>query len=319
VAASYVLVLFDGLGVAQLEHDRARSLRETMAGELEAPFPSTTTVSLATVATATPASQHGQVSHLSWFPDLEKVVNTLKWVDLTGDSVAYDYPRLLPQPNLWERLRRAGIEPITVQPGDFAATPLTRALYRGARFEGVWTVDELVRATVDLASVPGRLVFTYLNFVDVAGHVFGLASDELTEAMGHVANAWDGILAGLPPDVAVIGTADHGLLEFSETDKIILREPHFDSLRMAGDTRGVQMWGDPKLMEEMADATGGELADPLALIGPDPTGTARSRLGEKVLLASDDTVIIPKGFDKRLRCYHGGLHPDEVRIPLLVG
>ena len=55
------------------------------------------------------------------------------------------------------------------------------------------------------------------------------------------------------------------------------------------------------------------------IIGPDPSETALARLGRRIVLAPVDRVIIPKGFDKRLRCYHGGLTPEEVQIPLLVG
>jgi hypothetical protein len=55
---SYVLVLFDGLGVGQLDHPAAADLRDSLVAPIDAPFPSTTTVSLATVATALPPSQH---------------------------------------------------------------------------------------------------------------------------------------------------------------------------------------------------------------------------------------------------------------------
>ena len=61
-AATYVLVLFDGLGVAQLEHSGAGSFRSTMASSLDSPFPSTTTVSLATVATWLAAWRHPPIS-----------------------------------------------------------------------------------------------------------------------------------------------------------------------------------------------------------------------------------------------------------------
>jgi hypothetical protein len=57
----------------------------------------------------------------------------------------------------------------------------------------------------------------------------------------------------------------------------------------------------------------------VSLVGPDPTETALGHLGETVLLAPPGKAVIPKGFDKRLRCYHGGLTPEEVEIPLLVG
>lgn len=316
---TYVLVLFDGLGMAQLEHPDAAAFRSSLAGSLDAPFPTTTSVSLSTVATALSPSMHAQVAHLSWYPDLELVVNTLKWVTVNGDAVTYDYGKLLPGPNLWERLRAGGVEPITVQPGDFQTSPLTRALYRGARFEGAWDADDIVEATVTLAAVPRRLIFTYVPFVDVAGHVTGQGSDEFTAAMRAAATIWEGIARRLPPGAALLGTADHGLMEVTENDKILVREPHFDDLRFAGDPRGVHLWGERDLMDDLASLVDGDLVDPSSRLGPHPTDKALSHLGERLLLAPPGKAIIPRGFDKRLRCYHGGLMAEEVDIPLLVG
>lgn len=317
--ATYVVVLFDGLGVAQLEHPEARSLRAAMTGTLEAPFPTTTSVSLATVATGLPPSKHGQVAHLTWMEDVGRVVNCLKWVDMAGDRVAYDYVSVLPKPNLWERVRSEGIEPITVQPGDFAASPLTRVLYRGARFEGIWDIEELAAASAQLAAEPSRLIFTYFPLVDVAGHVYGLGSEEFADAMRLAVRVWESIAVALPSGAALIGTADHGLVEFAERDKLIIRDQRFDDLRFAGDSRGVQMWADDRLVEEFADLADARVVDPAPLIGPDPTDIALSRLGAKLVLPPDDKALIPKGFDKRLRCYHGGLSRAEVEIPLLIG
>lgn len=318
-AATYVLVLFDGLGMAQLEHAGASSFRGSIVGRLEAPFATTTSVSLATIATGLPPSRHGQVAHLSWYPELSVVVNTLKWVTVSGEHVPYDYAAVLPGPNLWERLRAGGVEPITVQPGDFRGSPLSRSTYRGARFEGAWDSSDLADATITLAGEPGRLVFTYVPFVDVAGHVHGQASQEFNQAMKAAADLWHRIGAALPPDVALLGTADHGLMEVTEEDKILVRDPAFNELRFAGDARGVHLWGDSGAMEDLATATEGELVDPMPLLGPDPTDATLAHVGERLLLAPSGKVVLPRGFDKRLRCYHGGLMPEEVEIPLLVG
>jgi hypothetical protein len=315
---SYVLVLFDGLGVAQLGHPAAGTFRSASRGVLEAPFPTTTSVSLATLATGLAPSRHGVVGHLLWIEEVGMVVNTLKWVTLTGDAVEYPYAGLLPSPNLWERLRRGGIEPITVQPGAFEGSPLSRVLYRGARFEGVWDTAELVTATIQLASEPGRLVFTYFNHVDFAGHVYGLESPEFAVAMEGAADVWERLASGIPAGAVLLGTADHGLAPFPDEKKILIRKG-FSDLRFAGDSRGVQMWGDLEDMERLAADTGSELADPIDLVGPDATATTRARIGQRVLLPPDDLVVIPKGFDKRLACYHGGLSRAEVEIPLLVG
>jgi Type I phosphodiesterase / nucleotide pyrophosphatase len=316
---TYVVVLFDGLGIAQLAHDEAQSLRGSLQASLDAPFPSTTSVALATVATALPPSRHGLISHLCWLSETNRVVNTLKWVDLSGQPVHHDYGSFLPGPNLWERLRRAGVEPITAQPGPFAGSPLSRLVYRGARFEQTWDDHDLVEATVQLATEPHRLIFTYFWPVDFAGHVHGLESKEFGEALRLAANLWEDIVSRAPPGVTVLGTADHGLVDYADEDKILIRGKPFQSLRYAGDPRGVHVWGEDSLLASLAEQTGAETVDPLALLGPDPGPEARARAGKAMLLAPPGKVLLPPGFDKRLHAYHGGLAAEEIEIPLLVG
>ncbi len=316
---TYVLVLFDGLGVSQLGHPRAAAFQASMRGRLESGFPSTTSTSLATVATGLAPGEHGIVSHLMWLPEQKRIVNTLKWVDLTGAKVEHDYAGMLPSPNLWERLRSGDIEPITVQPGDFEASPLTQLLYRGARFEGIWGIDDLVNATIALAAEPRRFIFTYVPHVDYAGHVFGLSSPEFTEAIAVASNIWEEIQRRLPPDVVLLGTADHGLIDVSEDDKILIRDPRFDSLRLGGDTRGVHIWSTRDTAEALARTSGGELVAPETLLGPSVGATALERLPPQLLLAPEGQALLPRGFDKRLRSYHGGLSLPEISIPLLIG
>ena len=70
-ASTYVLFLFDGLGTLQLDHPAASPLKGALRGSIDAPFPATTTVSLATVATGLPPSQHGLLGYQSWLPDVD--------------------------------------------------------------------------------------------------------------------------------------------------------------------------------------------------------------------------------------------------------
>lgn len=313
-----VLVLFDGLGSAQIGHPRAGPFRDSFVGSLEAGFPTTTSVSLSTVSTGLPPSQHGITSHLMWLPERERIVNTLKWVDLTGQSVEHSYEELLPSPNLWERIKAAGLEPITVQPGNFETTPLTRMLYRGARFEGVWDTAELVDATVQLAATPGRLVFTYVPQVDFAGHVHGTESREFAEAIELAGRIWEDLSRRLPPGVTLLGTADHGLIDYNDDEKLLVRSPEFDGVRFGGDSRGIQMWTSDETALALRNSTGGTLVDSTSLLGPDITAASRSRTGSHLLLAPDGRIVLPRGYDKRLHAYHGGLAKAEREIPLLI-
>lgn len=321
-ASSIVLVLFDGLGDLQLDHPRAEELRQARTGTLEAPFPTTTTVSMSTIVTGTGPSTHGVISHLAWIPELGKVVNTLKWVDLSGAAVDYPTGRLLPAPNLWERLTAAGNRVVTVQPAGFATTPLTAALYRGAEFVGAGSPEEFVNKTVEAASAEGTLVFTYVPPVDFAAHVFGLASPEYSEAMTTAAGIWSGIADRLPAHAVMIGTADHGVPAIAETGKILVRNKLYTPLDFWGDPRAVMVRGSQRLIRRLAAETGAELVDPerfVPWLGPGPRHLDLDRrLPDALLLAPRGKVILPPGFDKRLVGYHGGLSPEEVAIPLLV-
>jgi hypothetical protein len=320
-SSSYILVMFDGLGDAQLAHPAAAALAASRAGVIDAPFPTTTVVSLATIATGLSPSRHGAIAHLLWLPELQMVVNTLKWVTKTGDLVGYPTIDWLPRPNLWERLAAAGVATATVQPGDFANTPLTGALYRGTEFVPFDSPEEAVAVTIEAALRPG-LVFLCLPDIDYAAHVFGQESEEYGDTLLAASRLWTDLGSGLPEGATVVGMADHGILDVGEGDKLIVRDPDYDMLDLYGDPRGVMGRGSKRLLGRLAERTGARLVEPHELrrwFGPGPAlAELDGRLPDALLLAPEGKVILPRGFDKRLRGYHGGLDEREVRVPLLV-
>lgn len=320
-AETYVMVLFDGLGSHQLDHPAARDLAASRAGSLAAPFPTTTTVALSTIATGLSPGEHGVIGHLLWLEDVGDVVNTLKWVTLKGRRLSMNTSGFLPHPNMWERLKAGGAEPITVQPANFQGTPLSRATYRGCRFEPVYDLTEMVDATVDLASTGGRLVLTYLPHVDVAAHVSGQRSDDYTAALRTVDDVWSRLRHRLPPSVVMVGTADHGHIDYSTDDKVLIRHPDYHGLVFYGDSRSLMARGSLDLIERLAGETGATMiprSDLAGLLGPLDHPAIDTRLPDAVLLAPEGKLLLPRGFDKRLTGYHGGLDPREVEIPLLV-
>jgi hypothetical protein len=321
-ASSYLLVVFDGLGDLQLDHPAARPLLASRRQGLRAPFPTTTSVSLASIATGQTVGAHGLVAHLMWLPELSRVVNTLKWVDLSGAPVAHDTGSFLPAPNLWERLRAQGVEPVTIQPEDFATTPLTAALYRGSRFVGYRSADEFVERSLRAVAIPRRLVLAYWPPVDVAGHVFGLDSPEYEGALASASAVWQAIARSLPTGSALLGTADHGIVPVPESGKHLVRGDTYRPLVFWGDPRAVMVRGSVRLIHRLRAETGAELLEAESIRAMMGTGPSHPQLSQRLptaaLLAPDNTVILPPGFDKRLAGYHGGLSEEEVAIPLLV-
>ena len=315
---SYVIVLFDGLGASQLDHPEARDLARSMAGIVDAPFPTTTTVSLATIATGLVPAQHGLIGYLLWEPTAGTIINTIHMTSAWGGPLDLDLDSFVPSPRIWDRLTGAGIEPVVVQPFNFASSPLTKTLYGSTRFEGYHTPDDAVAVARDVASHPNRFVFLYVPFVDVAAHMAGQDSDAYTEAILLANSIWDRLSATLPEDVTMIGTADHGHVDIAETNKILLPDRVVDSARHFGDGRSMYVTGDPA---ETLDATGGVWVpsdDLPSYLGGGVDARYRDRMPDGVVLMPDGVAAFTPYMNDRLIGHHGGLTPAEREIPLLV-
>lgn len=319
-ADSYVLLLIDGLGASQLDHPAAAPLSAALAGEIDAPFPTTTTVSWASIATGLPPRQHGLIGYQLYLPETDGVVYTIKWTRGWGEDVQMEHSNFLPAPNLWERLGRAGAEPITVQPGNFAGSKLSQVLYRGCRFEPAYTADELVTATVQLASQKRRLVVPYLPHVDVAAHVYGQSSDQYGEAMKFVASVWEQISNRLPAGVTMLGTADHGHVDYTKSAIARVDRADEEDRILYGDSRAMFVKGaSGEPLAEYLPATWVPIHEIQDWWGPGPDHPQfAERAPDGVLMADDGRVLMHRFSDDRLIGHHGGLVDEERRVPLLV-
>ena len=315
---SYVMVLFDGLGAGQLNHGEARDLAASLSGTIDAPFPTITTVSLATVATGLVPAEHGLIGYLLWEPAAGTIINTIHMTSAWGEAVDVDLDGFLPSPRLWDRLASAGVEPVVVQPFNFASSPLTNVLYGSTRFEGYHSPDDAVAVTRDVASHPNRFVFLYVPFVDVAAHMAGQDSDGYAEAMKMSNSIWDRLSATLPATVTMVGTADHGHVDIDEVNRVRLSNAVVDSARHFGDSRSLYVTGDPT---ETLEATGGTWIPAEALddyLGGTIAPPYRDRMPDGVVLMPDGVASFTPYMNHRLTGHHGGLSPAEVEIPLLV-
>ncbi len=316
---TYVVVLFDGLGAGQLWHRNAADLAASRAATLDAPFPATTTVSLATVATGLPPSQHGIIAYKLWMPDVDSVVNTIHMTTPFGEPIeAIDHEKLLPSPNLWERLASRGVEPIVVQPGNFQSTPLTKTLYRGARFEGYWSVDDALEVTRDLA-LPGRLVFLYIPHVDFAAHLSGQGSSEYADAVSVANEIWTRLGGTLDDHVALIGTADHGHVDIDEASRFVIDESDVGEGFVSEDGRVIFVHGNGEALARRHGGTWIPRDGSVDWWGPGPFhGAFSDRAPDGFVFLPQGTAVFSPQSNRRLIGYHGGADPIEVEVPLLI-
>lgn len=318
-APGYLLVLCDGLGDAQLSHPAAAALAAARRGGLDAGFPSTTTVSLATLATGLPPSRHGLLAYQLWLPDAGQVANTIKWTTLWGDPLDLDFEGFLPRPNLWERLSAAGVESIILQPRNFAGTALTRVLYRGCRWEPYESMDEVVAAAGELGRPAGRLVLVYLPQVDFAAHVHGQQAAAYGEAVSVVASVWARIAARLPSGVVMVGTADHGHIDIPKDHQVRIAKADHEGRTLYGDPRALFVRGEGESLAAHLPARWVPRSEMEGWWGPGPLHPRfEERAPDGALLADPGFALLHRFSDDRLIGQHGGLEAEEMRVPLLV-
>lgn len=318
-ASTYVLVLFDGLGDLQLAHPRAGALRRDRVAALDAAFSTQTTVNLATLATATPPSVHGLVSYLLRWSD--RVVNTIWWFDLAGEPVETDYRSFLPQPNLPERLASDGVETFVLQPAGYDGSPLSEVLFRTGTALPYADEAGAVALASEVAAGHDRLVFLYFPHVDAAAHGEGQASDLYGEMMGLAGRCWTDLVAGLPDHAVAVGTADHGHMDVPPEGRLHVEPP--PGVVLHGDSRCVWIAGDLAAARAMAGDLPVRWVDRSEMDGwwgPEPVGgLAAGRLPAAAMLADEGVALHYPGNDVELAGYHGGITPQELRIPLLIG
>ncbi|WP_336029727.1 alkaline phosphatase family protein [Geodermatophilus sp. FMUSA9-8] len=332
-ARRVAVLLVDGLG-AQLLRDHAH-LAPTLAaltgpaGDLDAPCPSTTPVSLTTLGTGVPPGGHGVLGFVTAVPGEDRLLNHVAWTD---DPDPRDWQ---PRPTVFEQAAAAGLPVTAVAPYAYNGSGLSTAAYRGATYSGTVSAGDLSAVLLQsLALAPAGLVYGYTPELDLTGHVRGVDSDSWRMQLALVDRVVEQVVDGLPDDAALLVTADHGMLDVPVHTRVdVDDEPALlDGVALlAGEPRARYVHAVPGAAADVLDAWRGVLGDRAWVAGRgeavasgvfgDVDAALAGRIGDVVALARGPWAITASGAEpgpSRLAAYHGSLTPAEVAIPLLL-
>lgn len=322
-ASTVVLLVVDGLGTRLLRRHAVHAPQLTVMAQrtITATVPSTTAAGLTSIATGAVPAVHGLVGYR--FRVGGRVLSALRWEFPGGDAGPAPAATQPVAPFLGRRV-------VVVNKTDFTTSGFTRAHLRGASFVGYDDVEEVPGHVAQAVGAGERFVYAYDDRVDKAAHAEGLDSDDVVDAVRGADRTVAGLVEALPPDAAVLVTADHGHVDV-DPDKVIDLAPLRPfTAHMAGDARLRSVHAAAGAAAELlARATRwySHLAwiltrDQVAgsgLLGARPGLGVASRLGDLVLVAKDDFALIDPGHRQEagLASMHGGLSPDEMEVPLL--
>lgn len=332
------LLLVDGLGAELLRAHAAdapflASLPD--AGPLTVGFPSSTSISLASLGTGLPPGAHGLVG-IS-FRTGGTLLDTLKWT-VHGKKDA-DLRELLPPervqpaPTELERAEAAGVEVSVVSSRAFRGSGLTRAALRGGRFRGVYALGDLAAEVIGALTGPGRrLCYGYHADLDALGHAHGPGSLPWRLQLAQIDRLAALIVEHLPSDAVLAITGDHGMVRVgqvfdADTDEAL--ELGVDLL--GGDPRARHVYARPGAAGEVLAAWREVLGDAAWVMSREqavaegwfgPVGElAADRIGDVVAAARGTAAIVRSVAEpalSRMPGQHGSLSVEEQHVPLLL-
>src|SRR5699024_7060639 len=148
------------------------------------------------------------------------VLNALRWsahpggTDLSGEATPEE---LQPLPTNFARAEAAGVTTAVVSDARFANSALTRAVLRGATYQGVHAFGDLTARVQRALRGAFGFCYAYHSELDLLGHVYGPGSPEWRAQLRHVDQLVAALAAELPSHTLVAAVADHGMVRVDDT------------------------------------------------------------------------------------------------------
>jgi len=334
-ARTVVVLLVDGLGDRLLSERGGhapflRSLRaHPSSSVLASGFPSTTATSMGMLGTGLLPGAHGLVALDVLDPDRDVLFNELLW------DPKVDPRRWQPSQTVFEKISAAGLDVVRIGPGFFDGSGLTEAVQRGGSFVAARSLEQRVGAALAaVRAARSGLVYVYWGELDKTGHESGCGSWPWIEELERVDAFTRRLAEGLPSDVLLLVTADHGMVDVPFENRLDLaHEPDLAAgvRHVGGEPRSLQLYCRPGAAEDIAAAWRERLGSSMTVLTRDQVvgsgwfgpvaAHVLPRIGDVVTSAIGPVAVVDSRTARaeilRLVAYHGARTPDETLIPLL--
>jgi hypothetical protein len=331
-SARACLLIVDGLGWELLrDHQAAAPFLSELAFNsypLTCGFPSTTVTSLTSLGTGLPPGEHGMLGYQVAIPGEHRLLNGLHWPQ-DVDPCAWQA-----KPTLFERAAEYGVAPFHVASGTFRDSGLTKAAFRGAIYRPANSMGTLAaEALAALSESQRSLVAVYHGDLDSAGHGFGTNSAAWPFQLAHVDKLAEQIAGALPPNTVLYVTADHGMVNVGQDDRIdadAIPELRVGVTLLGGEARARHVYAEPGAARDVLAAWQEILGDRAWVVSRDeaikdgwfgPTDDAViARIGDVIAAATGTSAIVASKAEPResaLFGMHGSLTSAEQLVPML--
>ena len=317
-------------------------------------FPSTTAAALTSITTGLTPQEHGLIEWFLYLKEVDTIILSLPFSPIGGrgsdELRATVNPEILFEGKpIFETLGENGVVSNSFLSRYVSYGAYTGVMHRESKLNSFTTASDLaVSLRRKLEETRGPAFFyVYWPYIDNLEHSYGPNTEEARlEASSVSQTLQDGLLSKLDEGVAAktlfLATADHGQILSDSRNATMLDDfPRLvGSLATSSRRRLILPWGSPRdLYLQVKDGSVDETREYLStILNGSATvlrtddavsagvfgrgtyaGSFRERVGNIMILPTDKKSVwyrYPNIDAPKLLGQHGGMHPDEVTIPL---
>lgn len=303
-----VLFVFDGMGSYNIDANLSNGfLQNHKMMDISSVFPPTTVAALSSIDSELYPSEHGRLGWTRWF-DKEQTLENGFTIGLTNKY----YPYI----GIDKILKKFKIKNTSVSPF---------AKYK--RF----TLDGITNCVINLCKRSNhKFIYAYFNEPDAVSHRKGCTDLKTRSMLEQIDNSMRYLQASLPDDVAVIVTADHGLIdiksqqfidEYPSITECLAAPPSIEptaiSFRVKSDKNEQFASEFNKHIAGFKLMTKQEVIDNNLFGKTSNIDKLSHALGDYFAVSIGENVL---WFDRshQFIAVHGGLHKGELQVPLIL-
>jgi predicted AlkP superfamily pyrophosphatase or phosphodiesterase len=337
-----ILLVVDGLGYEYVKkYGKDSFLHKNLKGEMTSVLPATTASAMTSFATGVAPQQHGLTGWFMYLKEIGSVSIILPFSTRVGDfSLAkkVKYEDIYNQKSFFDGLKA---DSSSLRHKKYSDSAYSLLVSRGARRLAFSSLSDFFRQ-IESAIKKGKgrkFMLAYWAKFDSICHRKGTDSEE---ALKHFIQL-DKKISKLAKSVrdnntVIIVTADHGLINTREENKIIKLENHPElaetlSMPLSGEPRFVYCYVKPQKVKQFENYVKTKLKDVCDLHKSaeliqknyfglyEPNEKLKDRVGDYTLIMKDNFIMKDRVFGEDQNIFignHGGVSREEMLVPLII-
>lgn len=338
-----VLIIIDGLGYNYLtKYGKDSFLYKNLKGKITSVFPATTASAMTTFSTGLAPQQHALTGWFMYLKEIGAVSVILPFTSRAGDlkltKGKIKYKDIYNEKSFFEDLKANSI---SIKHKAYIDSEYSRLVDKGAKkfpFSNLNGFFRQINKSLNTTSKK-KYILAYWTKLDSLCHEKGTDSAEAKKHLDELDKKIKSFAKSLKSkSAAIIISADHGLIDTKEKNKIIELKNHprfVETLAMplSGEPRVVYCYVKPRKTKEFENYVKTEFKNACAIYQSDdlvknnyfglfkPNKKLKDRIGDYVLIMKENYIMkdLVLGEDQNIFIgNHGGVSEEEMFVPLIV-